>query len=160
MYLRRNCCIKTCHRHWSGSLWMCARWTAGSSPFPSTTLCGEYFRVSGPKWKTQNWNWCIYDATRSTSISEKWTSRYIDVIFGISALSDSFFLMRYNITSPAYKKVVPGEGMPLSHNVSTKGNLIITFDVHFPEKLSPESKQLIKRALSFKQSNVKDNVKV
>lgn len=69
-------------------------------------------------------------------------------------------LMRYNTTSPAYKKVVPGEGMPLSHDVSTKGNLIITFDVHFPEKLSPESKQLIKRALSFKQSNVKDNVKV
>lgn len=53
-------------------------------------------------------------------------------------------------TSPEYKKVVPGEGMPLSHHVSTKGNLIITFDVHFPEKLAPEGKQLIKQALSLK----------
>ncbi|CAG02944.1 unnamed protein product, partial [Tetraodon nigroviridis] len=53
-----------------------------------------------------------------------------------------------DIVRPEYKKVVPGEGMPLSHHVSTKGNLIITFDVHFPEKLAPEGKQLIKQALS------------
>lgn len=43
-----------------------------------------------------------------------------------------------------------GEGMPLSHDVSARGNLIITFDIQFPEKLAPESKQLIKQALSIK----------
>lgn len=48
-----------------------------------------------------------------------------------------------------YRKVVPGEGMPLSHNPSQKGNLILTFDIHFPEKLSAESKHLIKQALGY-----------
>lgn len=52
--------------------------------------------------------------------------------------------------SPDYKKVVAGEGMPLSHDASARGNLVIAFDIQFPEKLAPESKQLIKQALSVK----------
>ncbi|XP_051257892.1 dnaJ homolog subfamily B member 13 [Dicentrarchus labrax] len=55
-----------------------------------------------------------------------------------------------DIVHPAYKKVVTGEGMPLSQDPSQRGNLIITFDIQFPEKLSAERKQLIKQALSFK----------
>ncbi|XP_072302506.1 dnaJ homolog subfamily B member 13 [Eucyclogobius newberryi] len=53
------------------------------------------------------------------------------------------------IVHPSYKKVVPGEGMPLPHNPSQKGDLIFTFNVHFPEKLSAESKLLIKQALHY-----------
>ncbi|TRZ00376.1 hypothetical protein DNTS_026313 [Danionella cerebrum] len=54
------------------------------------------------------------------------------------------------IVHPQYTKVVPGEGMPLANNPSTKGDLIISFITHFPEKLSPEKKQLLKQVFSSK----------
>ncbi|CAN9501710.1 unnamed protein product [Ophioblennius macclurei] len=54
------------------------------------------------------------------------------------------------IVHPAYEKVLTGEGMPLFEDSSQRGNLIISFEIHFPEKLSAERKQLIKEALSFK----------
>nr|XP_043870410.1 dnaJ homolog subfamily B member 13-like [Solea senegalensis] len=47
-----------------------------------------------------------------------------------------------DIVQPMYKKVVSGEGMPLSQDPSQRGNLIITFHIHFPEKLSPEQSRL------------------
>ncbi|KAF6728940.1 DnaJ-like protein subfamily B member 13 [Oryzias melastigma] len=53
-----------------------------------------------------------------------------------------------DIVHPAYNKVVTGEGMPLSQDPSQRGDLIITFDLQFPEKLSSNSKGLIKHALS------------
>ncbi|KAA8587125.1 dnaJ homolog subfamily B member 13 [Etheostoma spectabile] len=53
-----------------------------------------------------------------------------------------------DIVHPAYKKVVTGEGMPLSQDPSQRGNLIVTFDIQFPEKLSTERKHLIKQALA------------
>lgn len=56
--------------------------------------------------------------------------------------------MFVNTTSPTYKKVVTGEGMPLTHDPSQRGNLILTFDIQFPVKLSTERKQLIKQALA------------
>ncbi|XP_029956563.1 dnaJ homolog subfamily B member 13 [Salarias fasciatus] len=55
-----------------------------------------------------------------------------------------------DIVHPTYEKVLTGEGMPLFEDPSQRGNLIISFDVQFPEKLSAEKKQLIKEALSFK----------
>ncbi|XP_073335715.1 dnaJ homolog subfamily B member 13 [Pagrus major] len=54
------------------------------------------------------------------------------------------------IVHPAYKKVMTGEGMPLSQDPAQRGNLIITFDIQFPETLSAEGKHLIKQALNFK----------
>ncbi|XP_022066223.1 dnaJ homolog subfamily B member 13 [Acanthochromis polyacanthus] len=55
-----------------------------------------------------------------------------------------------DVVHPTYKKLLTGEGMPLSQDPSQRGDLIITFDIQFPEKLSAESKQLIKQALAFK----------
>ncbi|XP_008331202.1 dnaJ homolog subfamily B member 13-like [Cynoglossus semilaevis] len=52
-----------------------------------------------------------------------------------------------DIVHPSYKKVVFGEGMPLFQDSVQKGNLIITFDIQFPEKLSPEQRYLTKKAL-------------
>ncbi|XP_018955698.1 dnaJ homolog subfamily B member 13 [Cyprinus carpio] len=52
-----------------------------------------------------------------------------------------------DIVHPQYTKVVTGEGMPLVNNPSKRGDLIIRFITHFPEKLSPEKKQLLKQAL-------------
>jgi DnaJ-class molecular chaperone len=39
--------------------------------------------------------------------------------------------------------------MPLSQYPGLRGDLILTFDTQFPPKLSPESKRLIKHALSL-----------
>ncbi|XP_068600568.1 dnaJ homolog subfamily B member 13 [Brachionichthys hirsutus] len=56
-----------------------------------------------------------------------------------------------SIVHPAYKKVVTGEGMPLSQDRSQRGDLILTFDIQFPQQnLSAERKQLIKQALALK----------
>ncbi|KAG7515547.1 dnaJ-like subfamily B member 13 [Solea senegalensis] len=52
-----------------------------------------------------------------------------------------------DIVHPMSRKLVSGEGMPLSQDPSQKGNLIITFHIHFPERLSPEQRYLIKKAL-------------
>lgn len=48
---------------------------------------------------------------------------------------------------PGYKKVVPGEGMPLSKDYTQKGDLIIEFNIKFPSTLTPERKELLRRAL-------------
>lgn len=52
-----------------------------------------------------------------------------------------------DIVHPNYKKTVPNEGMPTSKNPSERGDMIIEFDIQFPEKLTPEKKQLIRQAL-------------
>ncbi|CAG2226715.1 DNAJB13 [Mytilus edulis] len=52
-----------------------------------------------------------------------------------------------DIIKPGYTKIVPGEGMPLSQDPSKKGDLVIEFEIEFPTSLSPERKDLIKRAL-------------
>lgn len=52
-----------------------------------------------------------------------------------------------DIVSPGYTKVVRGEGVPLSNNSTVKGDLIIAFDIKFPNKLSPEQKELLIKAL-------------
>jgi len=52
-----------------------------------------------------------------------------------------------DIVSPGYKKVVPGEGMPQSQNPEEKGDLVIDFNIIFPQSLKPDKKALIKKAL-------------
>ncbi|KAM9456419.1 dnaJ homolog subfamily B member 13 [Clarias gariepinus] len=54
-----------------------------------------------------------------------------------------------DIVCPQYSKLVPGEGMPLPNNPAERGDLIIQFKTHFPQKLSPEKKLLIKQALAM-----------
>jgi len=52
-----------------------------------------------------------------------------------------------DIIKPGYKKVVPCEGMPLSTEPTQKGDLIIEFDIEFPNSLTPDKKDLVNRAL-------------
>ncbi|XP_066506697.1 dnaJ homolog subfamily B member 13 [Hoplias malabaricus] len=54
-----------------------------------------------------------------------------------------------DIVHPQYSKVIPGEGMPTSDSPSTKGDLIIQFNTHFPEKLTAEKKRLLKQVLTL-----------
>ena len=64
------------------------------------------------------------------------------------------------LSSPTYIKVVPGEGMPVAPIIPTtkaapstappqpqgKGDLILAFDIVFPETLTEEQKQLLDEA--------------
>ena len=49
---------------------------------------------------------------------------------------------------PGYVKIVPKEGMPLSKQPNERGDLVISFNIEFPEHLSPDQKSLITQALS------------
>ncbi|KAJ3589793.1 hypothetical protein NHX12_010634 [Muraenolepis orangiensis] len=43
-----------------------------------------------------------------------------------------------DIVHPGYSKLVPGEGMPLPQDPALRGDLILTFDTQFPQKISTE----------------------
>jgi len=52
-----------------------------------------------------------------------------------------------DIIKPGYKKIVPTEGMPLSTDPTQKGDLIIEFNIEFPQSLTPERKELVRSSL-------------
>ncbi|BFZ09425.1 hypothetical protein BsWGS_12464 [Bradybaena similaris] len=52
-----------------------------------------------------------------------------------------------DIVSPGYTKTITGEGMPLVCAPCNRGDLIIEFDIEFPVHLTPEQKNLIRKAL-------------
>lgn len=52
-----------------------------------------------------------------------------------------------DIVKPGYQKVVPTEGMPISKDPNTRGDLIIQFNIEFPNQLNPEQKRMLKEAL-------------
>eukprot|EP00300_Choanocystis_sp_HF-7_P010787 c17154_g1_i3.p1 GENE.c17154_g1_i3~~c17154_g1_i3.p1 ORF type:complete len:370 (+),score=-31.74 c17154_g1_i3:39-1148(+) len=51
-----------------------------------------------------------------------------------------------DVITPTYKKVVRGEGMPISKEPGKKGDLILTFNVGFPSSLTQRQKELISQA--------------
>uniref|UniRef100_A0A8B9S756 DnaJ homolog subfamily B member 13 n=1 Tax=Apteryx owenii TaxID=8824 RepID=A0A8B9S756_APTOW len=52
-----------------------------------------------------------------------------------------------DVVDPKYRKVVPGEGMPLLREPARKGDLVIYFDIAFPKQLTPDKKKLLRNAL-------------
>jgi len=69
-------------------------------------------------------------------------------VVDIQTLDDRLINVPINdIVKPGYTKRVPGEGMPISSDASKKGDLVIEFDIEFPNSLSPARKELIQRAL-------------
>lgn len=56
-------------------------------------------------------------------------------------------LLLYFDFRPGYQKVVPTEGMPISKDPNTKGDLLIQFNIEFPNQLNPEQKRMLKEAL-------------
>lgn len=52
-----------------------------------------------------------------------------------------------DVVSPGYERRVEGEGMPVTKEPGTKGDLIIRFNVAFPTSLSDEKKRLIREGL-------------
>ncbi|ESO84820.1 hypothetical protein LOTGIDRAFT_221747 [Lottia gigantea] len=66
----------------------------------------------------------------------------------INTLDDRVLHIPINdIIKPGFKKVVPGEGMPVSTDPSEKGDLVIEFDIEFPHSLTPEKKDMVRKAL-------------
>ncbi|KAL8424880.1 hypothetical protein Efla_002999 [Eimeria flavescens] len=51
------------------------------------------------------------------------------------------------VVSPKFRKVVPGEGMPISKKPGEKGDLIIEFDILFPRSLTDDQKKKLKDIL-------------
>ena len=51
------------------------------------------------------------------------------------------------VVTPGSSRVIPGEGMPISKHPGKKGDLIVTFDVIFPQKLSEQQKTQIRQFL-------------
>lgn len=59
-------------------------------------------------------------------------------------------ILRVNVkdmVTPAYCKVVKGEGMPVGQSPDNKGDLIITFDIVYPKSLGEDSKERLKEIL-------------
>ncbi|XP_028412266.1 dnaJ homolog subfamily B member 13-like [Dendronephthya gigantea] len=52
-----------------------------------------------------------------------------------------------DIIKPGYTKRVPGEGVPTSKDPNIRGDLVINFDIVFPNKLNSDQKRLLKDAL-------------
>lgn len=51
------------------------------------------------------------------------------------------------VVSPTTRKIIEGEGLPISKQPGKKGNLILDFHVVFPKTLTEEQKNLLQRAL-------------
>lgn len=51
------------------------------------------------------------------------------------------------VVSPSYEETVTGEGMPITKQAGTKGNLRIKFEVLFPRQLSDAQKEALRQAL-------------
>jgi len=51
------------------------------------------------------------------------------------------------IVSPNTKQVIKSEGMPIAKSPGEKGDMIITFEIQFPTKLTEQQKQMISNAL-------------
>jgi len=51
------------------------------------------------------------------------------------------------VVTPGSSRVIPGEGMPISKHPGKKGDLIVTFDVIFPQKLNEQQKNQIRQFL-------------
>ena len=52
-----------------------------------------------------------------------------------------------DIVRPGFTKLVAGEGMPSAEGTGTRGDLVISFEVLFPHKLSEEKKSAVRKIL-------------
>jgi len=52
-----------------------------------------------------------------------------------------------DIVTPTYTKVIRGKGMPSSKDPSSRGDLVVTFDIVYPQAVSPEAKEQLKGIL-------------
>lgn len=51
-----------------------------------------------------------------------------------------------DVVHPAYEKIVPGEGMPLTKSPEKRGDLVLRFKVVYPEHVSTKQRDLLRQA--------------
>jgi DnaJ-class molecular chaperone len=51
------------------------------------------------------------------------------------------------VVSPATEKRIAGEGLPYPKQTSKKGDIIVKFDIRFPDTLTPERRQALQQYL-------------
>lgn len=85
--------------------------------------------------------------TTSWSVCRTLLKLFMSKLFSSLLDVDGNILPCFN--RPGYQKIVPSEGMPISKDPNTKGNLIIQFNIEFPSQLNPEQKRLLKEALLY-----------
>lgn len=58
----------------------------------------------------------------------------------------SLMISNENVTKPSETKLVPGRGMPNQRDPSQKGDLIVKFDIIFPDRVTDAQKELLRNA--------------
>eukprot|EP00005_Dracoamoeba_jomungandri_P005278 CAMPEP_0174250348 /NCGR_PEP_ID=MMETSP0439-20130205/546_1 /TAXON_ID=0 /ORGANISM="Stereomyxa ramosa, Strain Chinc5" /LENGTH=343 /DNA_ID=CAMNT_0015330385 /DNA_START=23 /DNA_END=1054 /DNA_ORIENTATION=+ len=67
--------------------------------------------------------------------------------FSIKGLDDRVIPVQVDeVISPGYKKYIRGQGMPDQKNPNRRGDIIVNFNIVFPQRLSESQKRLIKQA--------------
>jgi DnaJ-class molecular chaperone len=66
----------------------------------------------------------------------------------IPSLDGRFIRQRIDgVVTPGSTRLIPNEGMPISKQPGRKGDLIVTFDVIFPQRLTQLQKDKIRQVL-------------
>ena len=52
-----------------------------------------------------------------------------------------------DVIKPGMRQIVAGQGLPLPKNPEQRGDLVVEFDVNFPETLPSNAKDVLKRHL-------------
>ena len=55
------------------------------------------------------------------------------------------------IIKPSTVEKIPGKGLPYPKEQNRRGDLLVSFDVQFPDKLPPDTKDLLRDILPAKQ---------
>ena len=62
----------------------------------------------------------------------------------------TFLILQDEIIRPTTVKRVPGRGMPMPKDTTKRGDLLVTFDIVFPEKLPAATRDLLRNSLPIK----------
>jgi len=69
----------------------------------------------------------------------------------------TFNLLPGEVIANADVRVIHGEGMPMKGDASSKGDMLVQFKVHFPEKLNENARRVLSDLLPDKTSTVADD---
>ncbi|XP_034943847.1 dnaJ homolog subfamily B member 13-like [Chelonus insularis] len=83
----------------------------------------------------------------------------LGTIVTVHTLDDRTFRVPItSITTPDYRKYIPGEGLPFLQNPNERGDLIINFKIDFPIYLSVASKNYMKKAFDNPVKDVTNKI--